>query len=223
MDTHLFTTRRSMILRIVKRDTTDGGSDSKCQPDPDEAGVLSDQNRDFKRSTRRGLQIEAWPQGHPGPGYSLGYEQDEQSIVGMLPDGNYTVQAKAIGPHIERGQINFNVKGGGPNGARFSLVPDGSIRVEVKQEFTTAEIASQIASMESYEVMEKLIPKSQYVLRNVHVSLNQVDDFPSVGGFGARPPGPTDNTLLIENVSPGQYVVQERSARIRGGSEFGWH
>jgi hypothetical protein len=29
-----------------------------------------------------GFQVEAWPQGHPGPGYSLDYEQDEQSIVG---------------------------------------------------------------------------------------------------------------------------------------------
>ena len=45
-----------------------------------------------------GFQIEVWPQGHPGPGYSLGYNQDEQSIVGMLPDGNYTIHAKAFGP-----------------------------------------------------------------------------------------------------------------------------
>jgi hypothetical protein len=159
-----------------------------------------------------GLQIEVWPQGHPGPGYSLGYDPDQQAIVGMLPDGNYTIQATAFGPIALVGQINFNVKGGGPNGASLNLVPGGSIRVELKQEFTTAETASQIASMESFEGDGKALPKGQEVLRNVQVSLNQVGDFPSVGGFGARPPGPTDNSLLIENVRPGQYLVQARSS-----------
>ncbi len=47
-----------------------------------------------------GLQIEVWPQGHPGPGYSFGYDPDEQAIVGMLPDGNYTVEATAFGPTV---------------------------------------------------------------------------------------------------------------------------
>jgi hypothetical protein len=159
-----------------------------------------------------GLQVEVWQQGHPGPGYSLGYDPDQRAIVGMLPDGNYTIQATAFGPIALSGQINFNVKGSGVNGASLNLVPGGSIRVELKQEFTTGETASQIASMELFEGEGKALPKGQEVLRNVQVMLNPVGDFPGTGGFGTRPPGPTDNSLLIENVRPGQYLMQARSS-----------
>jgi hypothetical protein len=77
-----------------------------------------------------GLQIEVWQQGHPGPGYSLRYDPDQQAIVGMLPDGNYTIQATAFGPIALSGQSNFNVNGGGVNGPSLNLVPGGSIRVD---------------------------------------------------------------------------------------------
>ena len=119
-----------------------------------------------------GFQIEAWPQGHPGPGYSLGYEQDEQSIVGMLPDGNYTVEANAYGPTISTGQMNIGVKGGGVEGATLSLVPNGSIQVNVKQEMTASEMASQGST---YEVNGKPASKS-------HLKIDPTLVFDSGGG-----------------------------------------
>jgi hypothetical protein len=61
--------------------------------------------------------------------------------------------------------------------------------------------------MELFEGEGKALPKGQEVLRNVQVRLNPVGDFPGTGGFGTRPPGPTDNSLLIENVRPGQYLL----------------
>jgi hypothetical protein len=152
-----------------------------------------------------GFQIEAWPQGHPGPGYSLGYEQDEQSIVGMLPDGNYTVEANAYGPTISTGQMNIGVKGGGVEGATLSLVPNGSIQVNVKQEMTASEMASQGST---YEVNGKPASKSQYILSSVQVNLVPLDEFQrgGMGGFGQT--GTADGeTRVLEHVSPGRYRV----------------
>jgi hypothetical protein len=152
-----------------------------------------------------GFQIEAWPQGHPGPGYSLGYEQDEQSIVGMLPDGNYTVEANANGPTISSGQMNISVRGGGLEGATLSLVPNGSIQVNVKQEMTAPEMGSQ---GNTYEVNGKPASKSQYILSSVHVNLLPLDEFQrgGMGRFGQT--GAADGeTRVLEHVSPGRYGV----------------
>jgi hypothetical protein len=153
-----------------------------------------------------GVQIEAWPQGHPGPGYSLGYEQDEQSIVGMLPDGNYTVEANAYGPTISSGQMNISVKGGGIEGATLSLVPNGSIQVNVKQEMTAPEMASQVSTS---EVNGKPASKSQYILSSVQVNLLPLDEFQrgGMGRFGQT--GTVDGeTRVLEHVSPGRYGVR---------------
>src|SRR4029077_8403606 len=97
-----------------------------------------------------------------------GYEQDEQSIVGMLPDGNYTVEAHANGPTISSGQMNISVRGGGLEGATLSLVPNGSSQVNVKQEMTAPEMGSQGST---FEVNGKPESKSQYILSSVHVNL----------------------------------------------------
>jgi hypothetical protein len=153
-----------------------------------------------------GFQIEAWPQGHPGPGYSLGYEQDEQSIVGMLPDGNYTVEANAYGPTISSGQMNISVKGGGLEGATLSLVPNGSIQINVKQEMTAPEMGSQGST---YEVNGKPASKSQYILSSVQVSLLPLDEFQrgGMGRFGQT--GTADGEpRVLEHVSPGRYGVR---------------
>jgi hypothetical protein len=153
-----------------------------------------------------GFQIEVWPQGHPGPGYSLGYNQDEQSIVGMLPDGNYTIQANAFGPVISSGQMNISVKGGGVEGAAMNLVPSGSIQVNVKQELTSPEMASQ-GNM--FQTNGKPISKSQYILNTMQVNLVPVDELtPGRMGGRGRSGGAEADTITIQNVSPGRYRVQ---------------
>jgi hypothetical protein len=152
-----------------------------------------------------GFQIEAWPQGHPGPGYSLGYEQDEQSIVGMLPDGNYTVEANAYGPMTSSGQMNISVRGGGLEGATLSLVPNGSIQVNVKQEMTAPEMGSQGST---YEVNGKPASKSQYILSSVQVNLLPLDEFHREGTGRLGQTGTADGeTRGLEHVSPGRYGV----------------
>jgi hypothetical protein len=150
-----------------------------------------------------GLQIEVWPQGHPGPGYSLGYNPDEQAIVGMLPDGNYTIQATAFGTIAVSGQTNFSVKGGGANGASLNLVPGGSIRVQLKQEFTSPETASQWGSVQENG---KPLSMSQMILRSMQVNLFPLDESHAGNGVGARRlDNPDEDSLLFENLQPGAY------------------
>ncbi len=153
-----------------------------------------------------GLQIEVWPQGHPGPGYSLGYDVDQQAIVGMLPDGNYTIRAKAFGPVVVSGQMNINVKGGGVSGASLNLVPGGSIRVELKLEFSSPETTSQWASVEENG---KPVSQSQMILRSMQVNLFPLDESHDGNAAGAeRANNPNDNSVRIQNVQPGNYRVQ---------------
>ena len=152
-----------------------------------------------------GFQIEVWPQGHAGPGYSLGYEQDEQSIVGMLPDGNYTVEANAYGPTISSGQMNLSVKGGPAEGATMSLVPNGSIQVNVKQEMTSSEMAYQGSTSEANG---KPISRSQYILNTMQVNLVPVDEIQrgGMGRFGQTRSAEAE-TMVLEHVMPGRYRV----------------
>ncbi len=151
----------------------------------------------------QGLQIEVWAQGRPGPGFSLGYDQDEQAIVGMLPNGNYTIQVNAYGPVGASGEINIGVNGGGVEGAAVNLAPNSSIRVNLKAEFASPDIAAQWGSVEEGG---KPVSKSQMILRSMQLNLFPVESFRRRSGAAARPTGnPNDDGVLIDNVQPGRY------------------
>jgi hypothetical protein len=153
-----------------------------------------------------GVQTEVWPQGHPGPGFSLGYDQDQQTIAGLLPNGNYTVQVNTLGAIGSSGQININVKGAGVEGAAVNLVPNRSMRVNLKSEFSSRDTASQIAGVEENG---KVVSKNQMIMRSMQVTLISVDEFHAGNGIGTRPPdGPNDDWAMIDNVQPGRYWVQ---------------
>jgi hypothetical protein len=150
-----------------------------------------------------GVGAEVWPQGHPGPGYSLGYNPDEQSIVGMLPDGNYTLRVTAEGQTRSSGQTNFAVKGGAVEGVTMSLLPNASIEVIVKQDTLAP------APQESmFETNGKPISKNKYILDSMQVNLVPVDEFQN--GPAGRRFGETrgEETLFIDSVTPGRYRVQ---------------
>ncbi len=152
-----------------------------------------------------GFQIEVWPQGHPGPGYSLGYDQDQQSVVGILPDGNYTVEVNAFMPTMSSGQINISVKGGGVEAATIALVETGSIQVNLKQEMTSSEAVSQEGS---YQVNGRPASRSQYIWGGLQVNLVSLDELQQ-GGMGryGQTRSAEGETLVLEHVSPGRYRV----------------
>ncbi len=84
------------------------------------------------------LEARVFVHDHKGPGYSLGYNQADQAIEGLLPNGDYTVEAAINGPSFAMsGLVNINVKGAGAVGPGMVLVRNASISVNVKEEFTS--------------------------------------------------------------------------------------
>ena len=168
-----------------------------------------------------GLGIVVSPMGHRGPGFALGYNNDDQAIEGSLPDGNYTLEASSYGPNAVSGLLNISVKGAALEGPRMSLVPNGSISVDVKEEFTSTEESGPPGM-----IIQGSSPSGNErgPRRYLSVYLESADDFGRGGGGSLRQPsGPDDDTLAIDGVAPGRYWVLAHSARgfvaaIRSGT-----
>jgi hypothetical protein len=157
-----------------------------------------------------GLSVVVSPMGHRGPGFALGYNNDDQAIEGSLPDGNYTLEASSYGPNAVSGLLNISVKGAALEGPRMSLVPNGSISVNVKEEFTSTEDAGPQREF----VINGQRELGQGPRRYLNVFLQPADDFGNGGGFSLRPPsGPEDDALAIDGVAPGRYWVSVNSSR----------
>jgi hypothetical protein len=157
-----------------------------------------------------GFSIVVSPQGHPGPGYALGYNNQTQMIEGLLPDGIYTLEAESAGPAAS-GLVNISVRGAAAEGSRMTVVPNGQIRVDVKEEFTSSEeSASRSFSVEGNTAA--FIPQGPR--RYLSVRLEPADDFGQRATGWLRPPsGPDDDSLIIENVWPGRYWVKIDTSR----------
>jgi hypothetical protein len=152
----------------------------------------------------RGLGIVVSAQGQRGPGYALGYNHRDQMIEGLLPDGNFTLEAASFGPNATSGQLNISVKGAAVEGPRMTLVPNGAISVNVQEEFTSSENTSS----------ERAVIHRGGPRRNVYVRLEPADDFGQERGAGMRnASGPTDDSLAIEGVQPGRYWVRVDASR----------
>jgi hypothetical protein len=152
----------------------------------------------------RGLGIGVSAQGHRGPGYALGYNSRDQTIEGLLPDGNFTLEASSFGTDPASGLLNISVKGGPVEGPRMTLVPNGAISVNVHEEFTPSENTSS----------ERVVIHRGGPRRDAYVRLEPADDFGQERGAGMRnASGPADETLVIEGVQPGRYWVRVDASR----------
>lgn len=160
-----------------------------------------------------GMQIHVNPLGHPGPGYSLGYNPMEQMIIGMLPNGNYTLEAETFGGEIgSTGMMNFSVRGAAFEGAALSLAPNASVNIKVKEELKNTESDKA----EGLQVVAGSPNMGQQARSNVQVALNRIEEFPFRGGGGSRPvSGGEEGTLMIPNIMPGRYRV-----RVYGNSGY---
>jgi hypothetical protein len=149
------------------------------------------------------IQLEAWPHGRPGPGYSLGFNDEEQSIEGSLPDGNYTIRATSYGPAGMTGTLNIAVGGGPTTGATMMLLPNPTIKVSVTEELLDPEILNRVRTMYGSGASNPRRPNY------FNVSLAPIEEFGYTPGASLRPPnGPDDESQVIENVQPGSYRVQ---------------
>ena len=148
------------------------------------------------------ISLRIYPLGHPGPGYSLGYDSAEQSIEGTLPDGNYTVEADARGGQSRfTGFLNFSVRGGPSEGPALTLIPNTSLNATVKEEFNSAQGASAVMNMAPVE--GSFTPQRRV---DVQVTLMPIGEFGSGEAAVSQPvENSQDNALVIPNVRPGRY------------------
>jgi hypothetical protein len=156
-----------------------------------------------------GLNVNVYSQGRNGPGYALGYSAATQTIDGMLPNGTYTVEATSYGQTTSLGRMTLQVKGAAVEGARMTLIPAGSITVNVKEEFTSKEPEGITTFNNGKRTFTLRGPR-----RYLNVNLESADDFVNGGNAFLRPPkGPEDDALVIENVLPGRYWVRVQPSR----------
>lgn len=155
-------------------------------------------------SSQVGIQV--WPQGHAGPGYSLSYNVEDELIEGLLPDGTYTVRVTTYGPNAITGMLNITLSGAALSGPAVTLLPNSSITVSVKEEFQHTDTAPQ-----GTMTFGGIRPVSESGRRPnyLQVTLLPADEFGFAPSASLRPPaGPEDDSLVIENVQPGRYLVR---------------
>jgi hypothetical protein len=141
------------------------------------------------------MNVSVALEGHKGPGYSLGYTGDP-GIEGMLPNGNYSVEATLQqGQQTATGIANITVKDASLTHTSIAVVPNGSIPVTIKNELSGS----------GQQTVGSLTGGQFSPARKADVSLQPADDF-DAEGFALRPPRkPNDNDLVLENVRPGRY------------------
>ena len=163
------------------------------------------------------IAVHVWPQGHPGPGFSLGYDMRDQSIQGLLPDGTYTVQATTYGEHAMSGMLNVTVSGGPLSGPAITLVPATSIAVNLREEFEHSEAEQSqtpTISLGSMRIRRSFSSTNSRRPNYMQVMLISEDPFNFTPAAGLRPPtSPEDETLIVENVHPGRFRVSVSTSR----------
>ncbi|HYL62619.1 MAG TPA: hypothetical protein VE077_08350 [Candidatus Methylomirabilis sp.] len=142
-----------------------------------------------------GLQIQVEPQGHRGPGFSLGYYANEGSIEGMLPNGNYRVEVTQYGESGSGGVLNFSVNGARLEGSTVMLAPNPAIEVRLRDERTKSD--------------NTFAPGARNLLNAMGVKLVPTDEFGPTNYVSPQPPkSPDDETLFFGGTQPGSYRVR---------------
>ena len=166
-----------------------------------------------------GIAVSVYAHGRKGPGFALGYNDGDHAIEGMLPDGTYTIEASRFGPDGMTGLHTITIKGAAIDGPGMTLLPNASIPVNVKEEFTSADNAGSMTwNINGRNTVVKG-PR-----RYLSVTLEPADDFgagPQVSLRDPRRGG--DEALVIEGAPAGSYWVRVNSSRgypasIRSGN-----
>jgi hypothetical protein len=142
------------------------------------------------------LAVSVARQGSKGPGYSLGY--DGESITGSLPNGTYTVEITRQGMPTATGIATISVHGAPLTNANISLIPSGSIPVDIKEDPSRAGSARSDATVRG--------GFGQLQLANVY--LESADEFDQAGGGTLSPSRqPGENQVAIHGARPGRFWV----------------
>jgi hypothetical protein len=165
-----------------------------------------------------GVAVSVYAHGRKGPGFSLGYNNSDHAIEGMLPDGTYTIEASSFGSNGVTGLQIITIKGTPIDGPSMTLVSDASIPVVVKEEFSSAD---NPGSMTWNINGRNTVIKGPR--RYLGVTLEPADDFGIGPQVSLRDPRRSDDALVIEGAPAGSYWVRVNSSRgypasIRSGN-----
>ena len=157
-----------------------------------------------------GMNVTVSVQGHHGPGYSLGYNQQTGRIEGLLPRANYLVEATMFAQNsVSSGAVQLSVNGVATDGPTLTLVPSSSIEVHVIEQFTQPEPQITSSWMVNSHTIRVRGPRLY-----LQVSAESEDDFERRGNPQLRPPtGANDDSLVLENLLPGTYRLRVSSSR----------
>jgi hypothetical protein len=155
-----------------------------------------------------GVAVSVYAHGRKGPGFSLGYNNSDHAIEGMLPDGTYTIEASRFGPDGVTGLQTITIKGSAIDGPSMTLVSNTSIPVNVKEEFTSAD---NPGSMTWNINGRNTVIKGPR--RYLSVTLEPADDFGVGPQVSLRDPRRADDALVIEGAPAGSYWVRVNSSR----------
>jgi hypothetical protein len=167
-----------------------------------------------------GVRVSVYSLGRKGPGFSLGYDNNDHAIEGLLPNGTYTLEASSFGPNGLSGLQSITVKGAPIEGPSMMLVPNALIPVIVKEEFTSADPTGTM----TWGVNERRSVIVKGPRRYLNVMLEPADDVGVGTSVSLRDPvGGADEGLFIEGAPAGVYWVRVHSSRgypasIRSGN-----
>jgi hypothetical protein len=154
----------------------------------------------------QGMNLRVYPLGHPGPGYSLGYNPTEERIEGLLPNGSYTLEAGSFGQAGSTGLLNFTVSGAAFEGGPLNMILNGSLTVNVREEFNSGQSVFEDGSAGTVGDASN---GGQARRVNIQVSLVPMGEFNwGEGATSQLKEGTEEHVLVIPNVRPGRYRVQ---------------
>jgi hypothetical protein len=156
-------------------------------------------------------QVEVWRDGHPGPGYALGFDFRDGSISGMLPDGNYIVRVRSESENALTGLTNLSVKGA-PAIGMVTLMGGMIVGVQVREEFGNSE-PMQEAEIRAIKGDPSVSGRQRRVLP-MQVALLAADEFSYRQPLMAQPSGDPDaEGLEIRDVPAGEYRVSVQTQK----------
>ena len=156
-----------------------------------------------------GLNIIVSSQGHRGPGYSLGFNTGQHRIEGLLPNGNYVVDAVSYGDNAASGTTTLRVAGGPAEGPALTIAPNGGIALNVKEEFGSTPWGGSGTFSVNGRAFSIHGPRLY-----LSATLEPADDFGQGVMASLRAPlGPNDDSMVLTNVPPGRYWLRLNSAR----------
>jgi hypothetical protein len=143
-----------------------------------------------------GIGVSVFVQGHYGPGFELGFDRSQNAIAGLLPNGNYSIEATSFGPATATGMTNITVYNGAANGPPVSLTANASIEVNVRQDFSGA--------ADNTQAQRQTGGRHQPA---AFVTLQSAEEFSDDHGPGTRYQSQGE-PLRLPAVKPGHYWVK---------------